>query len=353
MVTATGTEGGRVRPIEHRLGEALRLPSLLVWGLATLVFLVLCAAWHNATGAWRGLEVDGQPFWWTPWRLEVVFAVILGYVLACGEWIVRSAQRDLDATAPVLELAPSELAAERVGLGLFSPLVLLAATLGGASVGIVVHSLVNALLPPGHSALDDRAWRLLRDVAIWVLSVRLVLVMIATSLRVSRLSERAARIDLLDLRGFAPLARIGLRSALAFTLAVSLIAAMSSDEVALPVTLATVAIVAAVGALTVPMPVRGVHRAIRAAKEGELLSVRAAIARARGAALAPGAEGVGGTQDAPRLGGLLALEARIAGVSEWPFDVGTFVRFALFLALPLGSWTAGALVERLVSRVLD
>jgi hypothetical protein len=53
-----------------------------------------------------------------------------------------------------------------------------------------------------------------------------------------------------------------------------------------------------------------------------------------------------------RLGSLLAYEARIAGVGEWPFDVGTFVRFALFLALPLGSWIAGALVEWAVSRVL-
>ena len=53
-----------------------------------------------------------------------------------------------------------------------------------------------------------------------------------------------------------------------------------------------------------------------------------------------------------QLGGLLAFEARIAGVGEWPFDVGTFVRFTAFLALPLGSWVASALVERLVSRVI-
>jgi len=349
MVTATGTEGGRVRPIEHRLGEALRLPSLLVWVAATLIFLVLCTTWHNATGAWRGLTADGAPFWQTPWRLEIVFAVILGYVLACGEWIVRSARRDLDALAPVLTSPPSELAAERAALGLFSPLVLLVATVGGAAVGIVVHSLVNALLPPGHPALDDRAWRLLRDVAIWIFSLRLMVVIIATSRRVSQLSERAARIDLLDLRGFAPLARLGLRSALAFALAASLIAAMSSDEVALPVTLATVAIVAGVGALTVVLPVLGARRAIRAAKDAELRSVRAAIARARDAALTPS---TGGAEQAARLGDLLALEARIADVGEWPFDVGTFARFTLFLALPLASWIASALVEWLVSRAL-
>ena len=43
---------------------------------------------------------------------------------------------------------------------------------------------------------------------------------------------------------------------------------------------------------------------------------------------------------------LLALEARIENVREWPLDLSTVVRFAFYLALPLGSWLGGALVER-------
>jgi hypothetical protein len=143
--------------------------------------------------------------------------------------------------------------------------------------------------------------------------------------------------------------RIGLRSALAFALAASLIAAMGSDELTLPVTLVTMALVGGVGAFTILLPVRGVHRAIRAAKDVELLAVRGAIARARAAAVGGDAATA---EDAMRLGSLLAYEARIAGVAEWPFNIGTFVRFALFLALPLGSWIAGALVERAVSLAL-
>jgi hypothetical protein len=348
-MAAIGADEARVRPIEHRLAEATRLPSLLIWIVVTLFVLALCTAWHNATGAWRGIAVDGEPFWQTSWRLEIVFAVILGYIVACGGWIVRSVRRDLDTLAPVLAIGPSELAAERAGIGRFSRWTLAIAGAGGVAVGIAVHLLVNAMLPPGHSALDDRPWRFVRDVAIWTLSIRLIVVVIGSSQRVSRLSERVARIDLLDLRGLAPLARIGLRSALAFALAASLIAAMASDEFTLPVTLLTMAIVGAVGALTVLLPVRGVHRAIRAAKDAELREVRAAIARARRAAID---ENAAAGPNATRLGDLLAFEARIAGVGEWPFDLGTLVRFAFFLALPFGSWVAGALVERLVSRVL-
>jgi hypothetical protein len=349
VATATGDRHESARPIEHRLADAMRLPALFVWIVATLAVLVLCTVWHNATGAWRGITVSGEPFWRTSWRLEIVFAVILGYAFACGGWIVRSVRRDLGALAPVLAIEPSEVAAEQAAVGCFSRSALLVAGAGGVAAGIVVHSLVNALLPPGHSALDDRFWRFVRDVAIWTLAIRLIFVVIKSSQRVSRLAERAARIDLLDLRGLAPLARIGLRSAFAFALAASMISVMSGDEITLPVTFLTIAVVAAVGACSVLLPVRGVHRAIRAAKDAELRAVRAAILRTRTAALAGGAEAA---EDATRLGGLLALEARIAGVAEWPFDVGTFVRFAVFLALPLGSWVAGALVDWVVSRVL-
>jgi hypothetical protein len=348
-MAATGAEDARVRPMEHRLAEAMRLPALVVWILASLVALVACTAWHNATGVWRGLEVGGEPFWRTPWRLEIVFAVILGYVFACGGWIVRSVRLDLDALAPALALEPSELAAERAGLGLFSPSALLIACAGGVAAGIAVSSLVNAILPPGHTALEDRFWRLVRDVTIWTLAIRLMAVVIGSSQRVSQLSERVSRVDLLDLRGLAPLARIGLRSALAYALAASMIAAMAGDELTLPVTLVSMTIAGALGAFTLLLPVRGAHRAIRAAKDAELRAVRAAIARARTAALDAGGDDA---EDAIRLGGLLALEARIAGVGEWPFDAGTFVRFTVLLALPLGSWTAGALVEWAVSRML-
>jgi len=227
--------------------------------------------------------------------------------------------------------------------------LLLVACAGGVAAGTAINLLVNAILPPGSAALEDRSWRFVRDVTIWVFAIRLIVVVIGSSQRVSRLSERAARIDLLDLRGLAPLARIGLRSAFAFALAASMIAAMASDELALPVTLLTVALVAALGALSLLVPVRGAHRAIRAAKDAELRAVRGAIARARTAALVGGVESA---EAAPRLGGLLALEARIAAVSEWPFDVGTFVRFFVFLALPLGSWIASALVEWLVAHAL-
>mgnify|MGYP000099034232 CR=1 FL=1 len=39
--------------------------------------------------------------------------------------------------------------------------------------------------------------------------------------------------------------------------------------------------------------------------------------------------------------------------SEWPFDAPTLTRFFLYVAIPLGSWLGGALVERLLGAALD
>lgn len=348
-MAATVADHAYVRPIEHRLTEALRLPPLALWIATTLIVIAICTVWHNVTGAWRGFEVDGEPFWRTSWQLEIVFAVIFGYLLACGGWIVRGVRRDLDALGPMLALMPSELADERSRIGSFSTSTLVIATLVGLAIGITIHSFINAMLPDDHSALDDRFWRLIRDAAVWILSIRLIVVIIGSSWRVSQLTERFARIDLFDLRRLAPLVRIGLRNAFAFALAVSMLAAMSGDELTLLVTLLTIATVAVVGAFALLLPVRGARRAIRAAKDAELLAVRSAIRRARTAAIDGNAEA---SKDAMLLGGLLSLEARLVGVVEWPFDLGTFVRLFLFLVLPLASWIAAALVERFISYVL-
>ena len=54
-----------------------------------------------------------------------------------------------------------------------------------------------------------------------------------------------------------------------------------------------------------------------------------------------------------QLPGLLAYVNQIESVREWPFDAPTLTRFFLYVAIPLGSWVGGALVERLLGAALD
>ena len=61
----------------------------------------------------------------------------------------------------------------------------------------------------------------------------------------------------------------------------------------------------------------------------------------------------GGAADlAAHLHALLALRAQIEQARDWPWDVSTLLRFTLYVAIGVGSWLWGALVERFVDAVL-
>ena len=55
---------------------------------------------------------------------------------------------------------------------------------------------------------------------------------------------------------------------------------------------------------------------------------------------------------ATRLATLLTLKEHIDAAREWPFDVPTLARFALYVAIGLGSWLGGAVVERILDAAL-
>ncbi len=91
------------------------------------------------------------------------------------------------------------------------------------------------------------------------------------------------------------------------------------------------------------LPLLGVHRRIRATKDAELRRVRAQIRSER--------DETGATHAG--LANLIAYDTRIASVGTWPIDVLTLLRFSFYVALGVGSWLGGALVERLLGALLD
>ena len=98
------------------------------------------------------------------------------------------------------------------------------------------------------------------------------------------------------------------------------------------------------------LPVRGLRRQIRARKAEELARLQEEIRLDRDLVAQRGAD----SGDAgARLPALLAFKHEIESVREWPFDAPTLTRFFLYVAIPLGSWVGGALVERLLGAALD
>jgi hypothetical protein len=165
--------------------------------------------------------------------------------------------------------------------------------------------------------------------------------------RFSDLAGQIGKIDLLDLSVLLPFARQGLRSALLWLVLISIVSLNAADFIWFVAT-TLLALVGAAAALM--LPVRGVHRCLRKAKQAELEKVNAAI---RGDSGQLAGSAIGTRRDSPGLSDLLAYRGFVESVREWPFDSPTLLRFILYLAIPLGSWLGGAFVERILSAALD
>jgi hypothetical protein len=85
-------------------------------------------------------------------------------------------------------------------------------------------------------------------------------------------------------------------------------------------------------------PMAHVHRRIRAEKFDALDRIRNDIGAVRG-------DAAHDAQVAMRLQGLLAYEARIQAVHEWPFDQTTLVRVATYVLIPALPWIGRALLS--------
>jgi hypothetical protein len=189
------------------------------------------------------------------------------------------------------------------------------------------------------------AWTL---VAGWMIG-RFTWATLARSREVSRLALHIGDFDLMDPAAFAPFVRYGLRVALLWVALLAIASLHLLDlRAALPV-LAGLLLLVGVPAAALLLPARGARKRVREAKAARLDSLRARI-RAAEAELDEG--GAFAAQAAIRLPALLALEARVDAVREWPFDAPSLLRFGLYLALGLGSWLGAAAVERLLDRLV-
>ena len=173
---------------------------------------------------------------------------------------------------------------------------------------------------------------------------------LSISRRFSELARALPRIDLFDPAPLAPFGRQGLLFALLWLLMPSIFALNAVDRAfALPIALLALLCVGTATAALL-LPVLGVHRRIREARAAEQARVAAAI---RGEAGALAGSAIAHREASASLADLVAWKTLVDSVSEWPFDAGMRLRFLLYLAIPLGSWLGGALVDRVVNAALD
>ena len=98
------------------------------------------------------------------------------------------------------------------------------------------------------------------------------------------------------------------------------------------------------------LPVLGIRERIRGAKREALEECRERIRSLRDAWNSGSSQA---RAERAGLADLLAYRSLVESVPEWPFNAPSLRRLLLYLAIPLGSWIAGAMVERGLDRLLD
>lgn len=172
---------------------------------------------------------------------------------------------------------------------------------------------------------------------------------LANSMRMNTggLAADLQAIDLFDPRPLYPFTQLGLANALLLMgfVAIAGLIILTETGFGLLGVLVGTAIFAAAG-LAAVLPMRGVHRRIAQAKAAELDWVEAKLRQQR-EVLKKGAERTSGD-----LSDLAAYRDLVRAVRDWPISTSSYVRFALYLAIPVVSWAAAAIVERLVDALL-
>jgi len=279
-------------------------------------------------------------------RVAVTHVVITAYLLTAYVYAQRTTERSIDALLPLIDpRRVGELLAhsrgERATLGL------------SVLLGVVVFFFVNTKISPGNVTLfptswdPEEAWHRVFGFVMAILTVRLFALLVLESGRLSGVAGAIRRLDLLALDSTASFARQGLTHALLVIGVVSAYSLFLVDSRYLPLVGIVLAGTLVVAAFALLLPLRGIRARIIEAKGEELRWCREQMNERR-ARLAEGS----GFGDAVRLDELVAWEARIQAVREWPLDASTFKRFVLYLLLPLGSWAGAAIVERWIDALL-
>lgn len=291
-------------------------------------------------------------------RVGVVMILLLAYLCSAYVYAAQHARDSWRDLAPALRCSPAEREGFAASAGRYPRQSLRLAGLTGLAAGLLLQALVDQNLSEAFvlSALPQETL-LLRCVTIGVAwwGGRFVFAARAESLRLSRAGRELLEIDLLDASATAPLVRHGLRSALLAVGLLTLVSLLLYDREAAPgfatalVVLLSLTLLLAASLLLLPL--RGARDAIARAKRDELAWCNAEIRRLRDAVTQ--SERAGGGSERGGLADLIAYKRHVAEVREWPIDNPTLRRFALTLVLPLGGWLGGALVERVVDRLLD
>jgi hypothetical protein len=337
------TEAAIERPAAPR-GDAWRAALAFC-----VVALALAAVYLASALAFADLAAFADPHGRFGLARIVRFNAALGLVfsyLCASLWLgQRWIRRDFDDLRPAVEAGDAEWEGWRRRALSSGKATLARAAAFGFVAGIVVDVVGARAADASAFWIGHRVWVHLLNPMVFAVMGLLVATSAERALVYQEVGRRA-RVSFGEIAPLAPFARVGLRTALLWFLGTSLASLLLVDTDSPMLVLSILVGTTIFAGASLIAPSRGVHERLREVKRAELAWLRAAIARA--AAALRGGDAAGAAQ----LPALLAWEERVREAPEWPFDTSTWLRFALLLLVPLGSWLGGAVVEHGVERWL-
>jgi hypothetical protein len=340
------------RTLNERLFDALPFaPAWLAAGGA-LLLLGLFLAMMSFSGDLGRFVETGTP-WWRDrdGRLGVLLALLAAYLPVARRYEQLGTKRTLDLLRETGAWPPAPLAAASQVLEITNP-----ATLRRVGwLGLLVLPLLMLGVDPDPKLLMQadywgtaQLWtRALAAVVCWN-SAALMYAVWSHARGFSRLAAALPDVDLLDLESLTPFNRQRLVIALPLVVVLSFFGFNLIDPGLLLPFGAVAALLLLGTAVALSHVAGGVRERIRRAKREELARINAAI-RGKPGALAGSALP---QREVTDLGGLLAYREFVASVPESPGTVNTRGRLLLLVAIPVGSWLGGALVERILAAFL-
>jgi hypothetical protein len=346
---------GAPRPWTQQLIDSLGVSPAWVGGGLVVADMLSCIAFFALAGD-PVLNLRHEIFWTRVFLPSSVIGVLMGYVVAGVAYSRRLQLRTLERLRPVLDCDAQgyrELVHEVqafdtrrlriIGLGFavaVPPLVI-------ANPDPFAWRLGDELLAMGHAVILWLVWH--NAISMWFFSRGVALEQRAARL-FSRIGRDLAVVDVLDLAPLAPFARRGLQAVLFYVIGLSIFSLLFVGGWATNLAPSAPVVVVPTALVALLLPLRGVHQRIHQAKRTRLDALQAEIRRDEAEVMDRDAPGCAAA--AARLPALLALRARVESTREWPLDFANWVRFVLYLAIGLGSWLGGALVEHGVDVVL-
>lgn len=288
----------------------------------------------------------------------VLLSVQIGYFLAVVPLLRRAGQQCVEQLRPLLQDPDPGLRELTDRFSKTRPLVLpLAAVLGGILVVAlqeVQFGRFSAWFVQPDAALGE-LFTVLLAWTTWSVGLSAVGVVIGDAAAMRRLGRNYVVIDLLRVEQLVAFSRYGLHLAgavvglmvlwsVCFVLVTSLLGITMTERTVYVGLLMFVTYIG-LSIIVFIFPQLGVRERVRAEKvrvSEQLTSLLPASGEAVELA----------HSDPQRLAALLSARADIQAVSEWPTGRLTHMRLAIYLLVPLLSWSGAALVEELISRQL-